>query len=193
MSTRQFLAELDSRLLRDHPEWKAALAADRWVYGPGIPDNAPVVRSTAFEQVEREATAFTGGTPAGKLGTTGWTTHQWIHFLQSLPKTLQPAQLADLDATFGFAGRNFEVREAWLEVVIAHRYEPAFGQIEGFLTAQGRRKYLRPIYTGLMEFPAGRELAARIYAKARPTYHAVSRGTIDTILGWKDGAAPPPP
>ncbi len=182
MTTARFERELDARLLAGHPEWKTALAAERWIHGPGIPDNAPDVRAAAFGEVEREVAAFVGGTAAAKLKTTGWTTHHWLHFLESLPKTLTAAQLADLDS-LRFDQRNFEVREQWLELVIAHRYEPAFDQIEPFLTAQGRRKYLRPIYVGLMGFPAGQQLAKQIYAKARPTYHAVSRDTIDAIVG----------
>jgi leukotriene-A4 hydrolase len=182
MTTARFERELDARLLAGHPEWKAAIAPERWIHGPGIPDNAPDVRAKAFDEVEREAAAFVAGTPAAKLRTAGWTTHHWLHFLGSLPKTLTTAQVADLDS-LRFDRRNFEVREKWLELVIAHRYEPAFRQIEPFLTAQGRRKYLKPIYVGLMGFPAGQELAKQIYAKARPTYHAVSRDTLDAIVG----------
>ncbi len=191
MTTARFERELDARLLAGQPEWKTAIAPERWIHGPGIPDNAPDVRAAAFAEVEREAASFVAGTPAAKLRTAEWTTHHWLHFLGSLPKTLTAAQVADLDS-LRFDQRNFEVREQWLELVIAHRYEPAFGQIEPFLTAQGRRKYLRPIYTGLMGFPAGQELAKRIYAKARPTYHAVSRDTIDEVVGWgKEAAAQP--
>jgi aminopeptidase N len=191
MTTARFERELDARLLAGHPQWKTAIAPERWIHGPGIPDNAPDVRAAAFAEVEREAAAFVAGTPAAKLRTKEWTTHHWLHFLESLPKTLTTAQVADLDS-LRFDQRNFEVREQWLELVIAHRYEPAFGQIEPFLTAQGRRKYLKPIYTGLMGFPAGQQLAKQIYAKARPTYHAVSRDTLDGIVGWgKETAALP--
>jgi hypothetical protein len=37
--------------------------------------------------------------------------------------------------------------------------------------------------------PEGMEMARRIYAKARPTYHSVSYGSIDPILKW-NGPAP---
>jgi len=38
----------------------------------------------------------------------------------------------------------------------------------------------------LAKTPEGRDMAVRIYRQARPTYHAVSRGTIDAILKWQD-------
>ena len=49
----------------------------------------------------------------------------------------------------------------------------------------GRRKFLTPIYRALASSEEGRELATKIYAKARPGYHAISRGTIDGILQVK--------
>ena len=73
----------------------------------------------------------------------------------------------------------------WLELAIATDYAPAYPALERFLTGMGRRKFLRPLYTELAKTPAGLARAKAIYAKARPGYHAVSRGTIDTILGWK--------
>ena len=46
----------------------------------------------------------------------------------------------------------------------------------------GRRKFLRPLYTELVKTEAGRERARAIYARARPRYHAVSTGTIPSIV-----------
>jgi hypothetical protein len=49
----------------------------------------------------------------------------------------------------------------------------------------GRRKFLKPLYTELAKTPEGLEMARRIYAKARPSYHPVAYTTIDEILKWK--------
>ena len=58
-------------------------------------------------------------------------------------------------------------------------------RLEQFLTSQGRRKFLSPLYTEMAKTPAGADRALRIYEKARPGYHSVSRNTIDEILGWR--------
>jgi hypothetical protein len=57
------------------------------------------------------------------------------------------------------------------------------GALERFLTSQGRRKFLKPLYEELMKTDWGKSEARRIYAVARPTYHAVSSATIDQIVG----------
>ena len=55
--------------------------------------------------------------------------------------------------------------------------------LERFLTTQGRRKFLRPLYEDLMKQDWGKAEAKRIYAKARPLYHSVATGTLDPIVG----------
>ena len=60
-------------------------------------------------------------------------------------------------------------------------------ELERFLTTVGRRKFLKPIYEALMKTPDGAAWAQRVYAAARPGYHAVSQGTIDGIVGAPQG------
>jgi leukotriene-A4 hydrolase len=96
---------------------------------------------------------------------------------------LSEKQMAELDRAFGFSRTGHsEVMNEWLVKVIANRYEPAYPALEQFLIGMGRKKFLRPLYTELAKSPEGLELAKRIYAKARPTYHSVSRNTIDQIV-----------
>jgi len=184
MDTHTFVDYLQANLLSKNAEWEKAAAVQEWVYGPGIPASLPVIRSDAFDRVERQARAFVTGTPAAQIPVAGWSTHEWIHFLQSLPKKLTRAQMDDLEKTFHLSERNTEIRVEWLVAAIANGYEPVYPAIERFLAEQGRRKYLKPVYATLVQTPAGREMALMIYRKARPTYHSVSRDTIDKIVGW---------
>jgi len=188
MTTELFLAELRSELFRNDATLEAQIDPEAWIYGPGLPPNAPVEASDRFEAVEAQAVAFAEGNPAVQLDTTEWTTHEWLHFLLSLPDQLTEAQLRDLDATFGLSETgNSEILFQWLRTAIRNRYEPAFPALERFLTSQGRRKFLKPLYEDLAKTDWGRQMALRIYEKARPTYHPVSARTIDDVLS---GAVP---
>jgi leukotriene-A4 hydrolase len=71
---------------------------------------------------------------------------------------------------------------AWLRIAIRHHYEPAMPALERFLTTQGRRKFLRPLYEELNAQPWGKAEARRTYARARPLYHSVVTSTLDPIL-----------
>jgi aminopeptidase N len=180
MTTTEFVAELHQAF----PQLDVDV--NTWINGPAIPDTAPKVQSDAFTKVEEQVQAFEKGTPAGKLATKGWSTHEWIHFLRHLPKSLTFAQMTDLDAAHGFTSSgNSEILHEWLLQAIEHGYEPAYDALERFLLRQGRRKFLKPLYQKLAERPEGLERARAIYAKARPMYHSVSYRTIDQILKWE--------
>jgi leukotriene-A4 hydrolase len=178
MTTGRFI----EHLRRELPETTKKVDVNAWIYEPGLPETVPQPVSTAFEKVEGEAKAFAGGAPASSLQVAGWSSHEWLHFLHSLPD-LPPARMAELDRLFRLSeSGNSEILAAWLQKAIDVRYTAAYPAIEQFLTSMGRRKFLRPIYEKLAAHPEDAEFARRIYAKARPTYHPVSQDTIDQIL-----------
>jgi hypothetical protein len=168
------------------PEEAQKVNVQACIYEPGIPANIPLIRSTAFAAVEKQVQAWKGGATAGSLSTKNWSTHEWLHFLRALPDTIPASRLDDLDKTFKLSSTgNSEIMFAWLRIAIANHYEPAFAALEHFLTSQGRRKFVAPLYADLAKTTWGKALAMSIYAKARPTYHSVSVGAVDKILGWK--------
>ena len=180
MTTEGFLEHLRSNL-------KVDADIDAWVYGSGLPDSMPVVKTEELEKAAAAAKAFVEGAEpakiAGEFATDDWTTHHWNHFLRSLNMPLSAEQMAALDAQFKFTqSGNSEITEDWLLLVIAADYQPAIPKLKSFLTGQGRRKFLTPLYTKLVETESGKKLAKEIYTIARPGYHSVSRNTIDEIL-----------
>jgi leukotriene-A4 hydrolase len=190
ITTAQFQLDVRTHLLQNDAALEQTLKLDQWLYAPGLPDNAPVPRSDALQSVEQQARAFAGGAPASSIKATNWSTQEWQHLLASLPATLSAAQLADLDRTFRLTGRgNAEVLFAWLRIAIRYRYQPALPALERFLTMQGRRKFLRPLYEDLMATDWGKAEAARIYERARPLYHSVATTTLDPIVRGAAGRA----
>ena len=186
MSSERMVAYMRQKLLTDEEAEKIGMQA--WIYEPGIPANVVAVSSDAFTAVEAQAASWKGGAAASTIRTADWTTHEWLHFLRALPDTVATARLADLDNTFRLSSRgNNEILFEWLRIAIANRYEPAFPALDKFLTSQGRRKYVAPLYADLAKTAWGKQMATEIYRRARPTYHSVSTGTIDKTLNWPGG------
>ena len=182
-TTDDFVADLQANLLGNDAALEGRINLPAWLDGPGIPANATQPTAAAFDQVDAAAKRFAAGTPASALESKGWVTQQWLRFLGALPEQATAAQMADLDRAFGFStSGNSEILFAWLRISIRHRYEPAMPALERFLTTQGRRKFLRPLYDDLMKTTWGPVVARRVYREARPTYHAVSVATLDTIV-----------
>lgn len=154
---------------------------DQWVYRPGLPANAVRPDAGAFAGVDRAVAAFTGGGTAAAVPFAGWSTAERLRFVDALPRRLSAARLGELDRTFRLSDSgNSEVLFAWLKLAIRNRYDPAVPATERFLTSMGRRKFVSPLFEALIaQGEWGRPIAQRIYARARPTYHAVTRNTVD--------------
>ena len=185
MTTEEFIEQLQKNLIDKERINMGTVKIDEWIYKPGFPEDAPVPQSNKFTAVDEEVERFTGGTPAGKLDTAGWSSHEWLHFVRTLPLELSNDRLEELDKAFGFTQTgNSEVLMAWLLQAIKHGYEKAYPKLEDFLVHTGRRKFLTPLYGELIKTQAGKERAKEIYTKARPNYHFVATNTIDEMLNW---------
>ena len=178
-----FLDDIRRHLIAGDADLEQRLKLDEWIYQPGVPDNAVVVRSAALDRVEEQTKAFLAGASAPLPDATAWSTQEWQHFLDNLPDKLSPAQLERLDRAFNLTGNgNSEILFSWFRIAIRNHYRPAMPALERFLTSQGRRKFLRPLYEDLMKQDWGQPEARRIYKVARPSYHSVSTSTLDGIV-----------
>jgi leukotriene-A4 hydrolase len=189
ITTAEFAAYLDEHLLKGDPQKAAKAKLREWLFEPGLPGDAPNPQAASLAMVEEQVKAFVAGTvKAADLPGKAWRAHEWIHFLTAMPTDIGRDKMAALDAAFGVTrAGNSEVLFQWLLLAVRNGYEPAYGRLDGFLTEQGRRKFLQPLYQELVKTPPGKERALAIYRKARPTYHPASVEAVDAIVGWKEG------
>ena len=191
-----FLRDIRQHLVRGDAALEARLQLDNWIYQPGLPSNAVAPVSNAFVPVDAAARDFTLGGPASAVPWSRWSTQERQRFLGWRPASvpangrwLTDAQLADLESTFKLRQEgNAEVVFSWLQIAVAHRYQPAVPTLEKFLTTQGRRKFVLPLFQSLWaQGDWGRPIATRVYATARPGYHPVTTGSVDDVVGRPQG------
>jgi aminopeptidase N len=184
ITTEQFLEYLQENLLDRFPGVVTRDQVMTWVSGPGIPADAVLPASDAFTPVDETRSAWVSGKVAAKkLATHDWVAQQWLYFLDNMPATLTAAQLKDLDQAFGFnRTANAEIGHGWFLLVIRNDYQPGYVRLEEYLETIGRRKLIAPLYRELMKTPAGATQAKRVYALARPGYHATTAAAIDAIV-----------
>ncbi|HEY9283040.1 MAG TPA: M1 family metallopeptidase [Pyrinomonadaceae bacterium] len=187
ITTEDFVRYLRQNLLSRNPRLAARVPVQEWIYSAGLPRSAPSPKSDAFARVAEQGRRWLGGEArAEQIDTRRWTTHEWLHFLQSLPADLDRDRMSELDRAFRLTrSGNSEVAFQWLLMSIRSRYEAAYPRLEEFLTSIGRRKFLSPLYGELAKTPEGRERALAIYRRARPGYHPIAVSTIDQLLQWK--------
>ena len=190
MDTETFLDHLRAELLEPAGVGEEDIALEAWIYGPGLPGNAPVFDSESFRKAGQEAAALVEHAVAEDLDTDGWNSQQWVAFIRALPADLDTARMADLDRAFRLShSGNGEILCAWFQLAINNDFVFASPEADealaSFLTRQGRLKYIRPLYTLLAASPEGLARAKLIYADAREGYHPISAGSIDKILAWQ--------
>jgi leukotriene-A4 hydrolase len=182
-----FLADLRTNLIRGDRTLEDKLQLDRWVYEPGLPDNAVHVTSKTLAQIDAARARIAGGEPVSTLDVKAWSTQEWLRFLNGLPRQQTAARLGELDRTLGLSvARNSYIRSAWLELAIANRYEPAVPSVEEFLPRVGRGLLILPVYRALKaQGDWGMPIARRVYATSRANYHPATVATVEKILDPK--------
>ncbi|MES2291155.1 MAG: M1 family metallopeptidase [Pseudomonadota bacterium] len=180
-----FLADLRANLIKDDQALEAKLQLDRWVYEPGLPDNAVHVKSETLARIDQVLARVAGGASITAAETKGWSTQEWLRFLNGLPRQQTKARLGAFDEALGLSkSPNAYIRSAWLELAIANRYEPAVPSIEQFLPSVGRNLLVLPVYRGLKaQGEWGMPIARRVFANARGNYHPATVAAISKILG----------
>ena len=191
-TTEMFLADLRENLIKDDGELDDALMLEEWVYGTGIPENVARPDPEAFAQVDRASATYaaSGTIPFEEWG--GWTTAERLRFLQEVPQQRSAQQLAALDQALGLSGTgNNEVRFLWLELALNNRHDPVIPQAQQFLGTVGRNKFVSPLYRAMSaQGDWGLAIARPLYQQTRGSYHSMTRGNVDAILGWENGQGP---
>ncbi|MFN6378529.1 MAG: M1 family metallopeptidase [Flavobacteriales bacterium] len=179
MDTERFLEYLKVSFKSERLDEKINI--DAWVYGPGLPENIPLVKSERMDRVAVIAKEWTKTQSLKSVNWNEWSYQEKVFFLTNIEVT-EARQLAALDKAFKVSSTgNNEVLFSWLMLAIPNRYEAAYGQLETFLVTVGRRKFVAPLYESLIQNDQ-KELAMKIYGKARSGYHAVTIETVDKMM-----------
>jgi aminopeptidase N len=184
-TTDEFLAFLKAELMDKHPGEVTEAQVQEWLHTESVPAFAVLAKSDAFVKVENARDAFlAGGTPRELADASRvWSAQEWIHFVDSLPRTLTQAQMRALDGGFNFTtSSNAEIAHAWFRLAIATRYQPAYAAMEEYMIRIGRRKLIVPLYRDLAATPAGKARAVAIFAKAKEGYHSMAKTAVEGLL-----------
>nr|WP_202885909.1 M1 family metallopeptidase [Kribbella sandramycini] len=181
INSDDFVGHLREHLLEPHPGIVKDDEVSAWLDEPGIPAFAERAVSARFQVVDEARSRWLG---TGELpeGAAGWTTQEWLRFLDAAPDMLSPVQLQQLDRAFALTGTaNGEIARRWYQIVAASSYEPAYAELAAFLTEVGRMKLVLPVYRALAG--SDRAFASEVFAKARPGYHPITTAAVQKILG----------
>jgi aminopeptidase N len=184
ITTEQMLAYLEPNLIDKYPGRMDADAIREWIYGVGIPGDAPVPKSSRFEAIDVQRQEFLDGRlHAGALAAATWNTHEWMYFLDGLPETPGLEAMRALDAAWQLTGTpNAEIGRRWYARAIAAGDDRVWPRAAEHMRRIGRLYLTMPVYKALVKTPLGFAYANQIYAEAKLSYHPLTRMAIEKLI-----------
>ncbi|MCD4751292.1 MAG: leukotriene A4 hydrolase C-terminal domain-containing protein, partial [Thermoanaerobaculales bacterium] len=159
------------------------VGVQEWVFQKGLPANAPVFTSDALERLRSLAEGWDGGVRPDRDQVDAWSSEEWLLYLKALPKVMSVKGCEELDGTFGLStSGNYEILVAWLTLAVRSAYDEVLPRVREILTTVGRAKFLRPLYTELLEREELHAFAQEIFDEMKDRYHTLSRVAIAGIF-----------
>ncbi|HXS03147.1 MAG TPA: leukotriene A4 hydrolase C-terminal domain-containing protein, partial [Rhodanobacter sp.] len=184
ITTEQMLAFLKPNLIEKYPGRMSWDEVKAWVYGEGIPKDAPLPDSPRFNAIDQERTEFLAGSlAAAKLDAKGWNTQEWMYFLDRLPDVAPLDKLQQLHAAWHLTGTpNAEIGMRWYSHAIAAGDKTVWPAAAEHMTRIGRLYLTTPLYTAFVKTPEGLAYAEQVYAKAKAGYHPLTQQVVEGII-----------
>jgi aminopeptidase N len=189
ITTEQMLAYLKPNLIDKYPGKMGWDEVKEWVYGAGIPKDAPIPDSPRFDAIDKERAAFLDGSlpadklDAGKSDKGGWNTQEWMYFLDRLPDTPPLAKVQQLDAAWHLTGTpNAEIGMRWYVHAIAAGDQAVWPAAAEYMARIGRLYLTMPVYKAFCATPEGFAYAEKVYAKAKDGYHPLTQMAVERLF-----------
>ncbi|HET6631477.1 MAG TPA: M1 family metallopeptidase [Rhodanobacteraceae bacterium] len=184
ITTEQMLAFLKPNLIEKYPGKMSWGEVKTWVYGTGIPKDAPIPDSPRFDAIDKERSAFLAGKlAAAKLDARSWNTQEWMYFLDRLPKKTPLDRLKALDAAWHLTGTpNAEIGMRWYRRAIAGGDKAVWPAAAEHMTRIGRLYLTMPLYAAFAQTPEGLAYAKTVYAKAKAGYHPLTQHAVERLF-----------
>lgn len=184
VDTTTFLEYINTHLIKKYPNKVTMKQVNTWVFGKGLPSMTPNPVSSAFSNVMNVQTQWLrGDLPTNQLPVKEWTVHEWLYFINQLPRDLSYINMAKLDSAFQLSQTsNAEIAFAWFNLGIGNSYGRIYGALESYLIGIGRRKLIIPLYRKLLTTQGKADWARMVYKKARAGYHPTAQLILDGIM-----------
>jgi leukotriene-A4 hydrolase len=184
ITSEDFLDYLDKRLISVHHGILTREQVERWLYEPGLPDDAVIPASKNLQTAAALATQWSSGeVDATELPVSGWSAHAMIHFINSLDADLSTEKLVELDKALGLSEtQNAEIARTWFIQVATRRHEPAYEELAKYVHRYGRVRLVRPVYKALVKNGRDQEFARQLFESARKDYHPITIANTAPVL-----------
>jgi leukotriene-A4 hydrolase len=179
LTTEEFVIFLKEQL----PQVMEKVDINEWLYKPGFPESAHVIKSKLYDEVEVVITAYENGELPQKEQVSSWIFHQVFLFIQMLPQAIPVEDCQYLENLFDFRGSpRYASLYNFYSLCIRSGYRGVMSEVEYFLENIGVSSRIVKVYRALAETPWSKALARQIFDRYQERYHPIATANIERAL-----------
>eukprot|EP01052_Picozoa_sp_SAG31_P020550 SAG31_NODE_1550_length_7909_cov_4.107554_2_plen_293_part_00 len=176
-------------------EAKAALPKidwETWFHGEGMPPVLPAPVMDKLKEAQELGQLWANGSWStatdAELDIGNYHSEQVVVLLDTIliakPQGLEHAVLDKMQSLYSLSSqKNSEIRFRWQLLGVTSRWQSIYPHTVDFLAAQGRMKFVRPLYRALFRGDAAaKELALATFTRLKPTYHNITAKMVGRDL-----------
>jgi leukotriene-A4 hydrolase len=170
--------------LRKHlPQALESVNIDEWLYQPGFPESAHVLRSKLYDEVEVLIKAYENGELPKKEQISNWIFHQIFLFIQMLPKAISVEDCQYLENLFDFKeSPRYAFLYNFYSLCIRSGYREVMPEVEHFLETIGVSSRIVKVYRALAETAWSKGVARKLFERFQGRYHPIAIANIERAL-----------
>jgi leukotriene-A4 hydrolase len=178
----------------EFPEYGHIVDWNLWLRAPGMPNFRPPVDRSYAESAEELADLWIQAASRADAGwPTGFPVKSWVSAKKAvlirtlkeagLPKTPRAQEaIAAMDAEYGLLVTNAEIQTSFLTLALSCGSVAAIDPAKNLAITQGRMKYTRPLYRGLLE-TWGPEPTRAFFLAHQHKYHPICAKMVRRDIG----------
>jgi len=179
ITTEAFISFLKQEL----PQALDQVDLQRWIFQPGLPEDAPAIRSPLYDQVMVQVENFRRVMRPSKEDISGWMPTQLTLFLRLLPENISAEDCRYIESLFDLKeSRNPTHLTYFYILAIRSGYQEVLPRVEQFLAVVGREFLVSRIFRAMIQADWIRDRARSIFEQCRPRYHSVTSNFVENVF-----------
>ncbi len=179
ITTAEFVEFLQAEL----PEVATKVDLQKWLYRPGFPEDAPLLKSRIYDEVAEKADAFAKGQRLQRDEIKDWKPDQVQLFLRLLPERVTVEDCHYLEQLFEIHEKTAAATlSVFYILAIRSGYQNALPGIEHFIATIGRHFLVAPVLRAMTQSDWARNKARPIFERYRSRHHPITVKYLEKLL-----------
>jgi len=179
LTTTGFVKFLEQEL----PEVARKVDIQEWLYRPGLPETAPILKSRFYDDVAEKADAFGKGQQLKEEDIADWKPAQIQLFLRLLPERIPIEGCRHLEDLFGFIETSAAAPLSEFYILaIQNGYQGVLPGVEHFIATIGRYLLLSRLFHAMAQTDWIRSRTRAIFERYKDRHHPITVANLEKQL-----------